>query len=209
VSGWTRRVFSSVGLTQCPPGPHWDALQRNTHGRGYVVLCIDVSGSMEGNPLVQAVQGARTFIREGIEANYEIGLVLWNTSVIAHAPMSARDTAAMVALDQARAGGGNDLMSALNYCDDVLRGLRGDRVVAIFGDGDISPELQVLNKVSVMKADNIRFITRGLGRHAAEKFALLSSEGSENVEVHSVRDLAAGIASMSEDLKKRSGGLAL
>ena len=56
--GWIRRSFTAAGLTQIPPGPHLGALQ----GRfgGTVMLCIDVSGSMDGMPIMEAVRGRRS-----------------------------------------------------------------------------------------------------------------------------------------------------
>jgi hypothetical protein len=53
-----------------------------------------------------------------------------------------------------------------------------------------------------MKAENIRFVTRGLGPVAAREFALVSSENSSAVEVRQVENLAAGIASMAASLTK-------
>jgi hypothetical protein len=45
-----------------------------------------------------------------------------------------------------------------------------------------------------MKAEDIRFVTRGLGRDAAREFAEVSSEDSSTVEVADIGQLAEGIA---------------
>ncbi|HEY6793022.1 MAG TPA: hypothetical protein VI365_37510, partial [Trebonia sp.] len=63
MASWIRRSFTSPGLTQIPPGPHLGKLQ-GKYGGGTVMLCIDVSGSMDGRPLTEAVRGARTFVVE-------------------------------------------------------------------------------------------------------------------------------------------------
>ena len=90
-------------------------------------------------------------------------------------------------------------------CHQILDGFSGDRVVAIFGDGDLGPREAVLAKVAQMKAEDIRFVTRGLGPVAVHAYAEVSSEDPADVEVCDVEDLAAGIAGMAASLKSRSG----
>jgi Mg-chelatase subunit ChlD len=73
---WIRRSFTAPGLTQIPPGPNLRAVQERFGGT--VMLCIDVSGSMSGSPLIEAVQGARQFVTEAVAAHYKIGVILWD-----------------------------------------------------------------------------------------------------------------------------------
>src|SRR6266849_6793608 len=105
MADWIRRSFTSAGLTQIPPGRHIGALQ-GRYGGGVVMLCIDVSGSMDGNPIREAVRGAKK--------------LLGRTN---------------------GAAGGNDLIGPLNDCHKVLDRFKDapDRVVALFGDGDLTP----------------------------------------------------------------------
>jgi hypothetical protein len=107
-----------------------------------------------------------------------------------------------------RARGGNDLIGPLRHCHKILDRFTGDRVVALFGDGDLSPKSQVLAKVAEMKAANIRFVTRGLGAMAAREFAEIASEETPEVEVARVEELAAGIAGMAASLKRQPGSRA-
>jgi hypothetical protein len=93
----------------------------------------------------------------------------------------------------------------LHRCHQILDGYSGDRVVAIFGDGDLGPRDAVLAKVAQMKAEDIRFVTRGLGTVAVHSYAEVSSEDPSDVEVRDVGGLAAGIAGMAASLKPRSG----
>lgn len=198
---WTRRVFDSAGITQTPPGPHLRILQ----GRfgGVVMLMLDVSGSMDGRPIREAVAGAKEFVREAVEAHYHVGVMLWNTGVERQALPTADGEDALRLLEPvSSAWGGNALDGPLNECHAILDGFTGDRVVALFGDGDLTPKAQVLQKVAVMKADNIRFVTRGLGPQAAREFALITDEAQESVQVESVERLASGIASMAASLKR-------
>lgn len=198
---WMRRTFESAGLTQVPHGPHIARLQ----GRfgGAVMLMIDVSGSMNGRPILEAVAGARDFVREAVDARYRVGVMLWNTSVTAEALPTADGKDAMALLEPVNyAHGGNALDGPLRRCHQILDRFTGDRVVALFGDGDLSPKYRVLEQVAVMKADHIRFVTRGLGATAAREFAEISDEAPGTVAVDTVEQLAAGIAGMAASLKR-------
>lgn len=201
VATWTRKVFNAAGLTQIPPGPYCRALQ-SKHG-GTVMLMIDVSGSMYGRPILAAVAGAKEFVREAIEANYCVGVMLWNVEVVALAMPTQDGKEALSLLNATNsAWGENALDGPLFVCHEVLSTFTGDRVCALFGDGDLTPKAQVLQKVANMKADNIRFITRGLGSYAAGEFAEITDEDPYKVEVQSVEQLASSIAGMAAGLKK-------
>jgi uncharacterized protein (DUF58 family) len=201
MADWIRRSFTAAGLTQIPPGPCLHALQSRFGGT--VMLCIDVSGSMHGAPVLEAVRSARQFVAEAVAAHYSVGVMLWNTDVVALAEPSTNGSAASQLLGTVTgAYGGNNLFPPLSRCHQILDGYSGDRVVAIFGDGDLTPKGPVLAKVGQMKAENIRFVVRGLGPAAAREFALVSSEDPSAVEVRQVENLAAGIASMAASLTK-------
>lgn len=199
---WMRRQYTAAGLTKSPPGPHLAALQ----GRfgGTVMLCIDVSGSMYGQPIAEAVRGAREFVAEAVAAHYSVGVMLWNTEVVALVePASDGAAARRLLAGEVDAYGGNNLLPPLKRCHQILDRFTGDRVVALFGDGDLSPRKRVLAKVAEMKAQNIRFVTRGLGAEAAREFGAISDEEPSTAAVHRVEDLAAGIAGMAASLKRR------
>jgi uncharacterized protein with von Willebrand factor type A (vWA) domain len=198
---WIRKSFQSSGLTQVPAGPHLRQLQGRRGGA--VMLMIDVSGSMDGRPILEAVAGAREFVREAVEAHYHVGVMLWNTVVKEQALPTLDGQAALDLLAPVNsAWGGNALDGPLHECHSILGNFTGDRVLALFGDGDLSPKTEVLAKVAEMKADNIRFVTRGLGAYAAQEFAEITDEDPQSVGVESVAELATGIASMAASLKR-------
>ena len=174
-------------------------MQRKFVG-GSVILCIDCSGSMSGYPLQQAVRGAERFIGEAFDGKYDVGLMLWSDRVDVYVPLAPTATAAARALSAATIYGGTDLMPALWQCQRDLAGLDGDRVVAIFSDGGVSRLDEVLQTVAEMKADNVRFVTRGLG-YGASWLESISSEGAADVTVQSAETLADDIAGMSQSLR--------
>jgi hypothetical protein len=54
-----------------------------------------------------------------------------------------------------------------------------------------------------MKAENIRFVTRGLGASAARDFGTISSGEPSSAAIDDVAGLADGIATMAASLKSR------
>ena len=52
-----------------------------------------------------------------------------------------------------------------------------------------------------MKAENIRFVTRGLGPYAAREFGEITDEEPSSATIADVADLAEGIADMATSLK--------
>jgi uncharacterized protein (DUF58 family) len=203
VASWIRRSFDSPGLTQVPPGRHLATLQRRYPVGGVVMLCIDVSYSRGGAPLREAVRGARAFVQEAVEAHYKVGVLLWADKTVDMSGPSTEEAPALRLLEAARVQGGTSLLEPLEQAHGVLDRFRAepDRVVAIFGDGDLGPRDSVLSKVRRMKAEGIRFVTRGLGGSAAREYEEVSSEPDERVEVGSVDDLADSIAAMATSLK--------
>ena len=204
MASWIRRSFSSPGLTQVPPGRYLPVMQGRYAG-GVVVLCIDVSYSMAGTRLNEAVRGARAFVKEAVEARYKVGVLLWANETVDMSDPSIDEAPALRLLDTARAHGGTNLLEPLKRTHQVLDGFRDapDRVVAIFGDGSLGPRDPVLAKVAGMKAEGIRFVTRGLGDSAAREYEEVASEPDESAEVGGVDDLADSIAAMATSLKGR------
>ena len=170
------------------------------------MLCIDVSGSMDGKPILEAVRGAKNFVREAVA-----GPLQSRRHALEHAGnrLQRADGRREGGAEDAGPGeaclGGNNLIGPLERCHQILDRFKDDpdRVVALFGDGDLTPKGQVLSKVAQMKAENIRFVTRGLGAAAAQEFGTISSEEPSSAAIGDVGGLADGIATMAASLKPR------
>jgi Mg-chelatase subunit ChlD len=197
-AAWIRRDFGAVGVTQSPPGRHLNRIQQRYGGR--VLLCIDVSGSMMGTPLAQAVAGGRKLISEAVAAGYQVGLILWHHGVDAYVPLDPEPGAVEAALAAAHSHGGNDILPTLRIGIRDLGGHTGDRVMAIFGDGDIGPVPPAQQAAKEAAALGIRIIVRGLGEHAARQLRHIATEADEDTMVRSASEVSAGIASMARQL---------
>lgn len=195
---WIRREYAGVGVTQYRPGPYLSAVQEPY--RGKVMLCIDVSGSMATRDgmrtrLEEATRGARGFVREALAAHYQVGLVLWNHGVEAHTPLATEDRDLDRLLHRARPTGGNDITPTLLLSIREMGHLTGDRVVAIFGDGDLGPVEPALRTAREVERHGIRIVTRGLGPASARQLARIATADTV-ADVIEPGDIASGIGAM-------------
>ncbi len=198
---WTRRSFDAPGLTQYPPLRHLEAVQARFGGS--VVLSLDVSGSMSGPPLTQAVAGCRRFIDEALKAVYDVAVLFWDIRVVGHTALTRDGGELHMFLDRASSGGGTNVVPALGAAHRLLADRRGDRVVAIFGDGDLGDAAGARAKSDVMRAENIRIITCGLGLASAESLDVISTEATgAGPRVADATDIADSIAGMAGGLRR-------
>jgi Mg-chelatase subunit ChlD len=201
MTDWIRRSFDAVGVTQYKPGKHLAALQEPHLGK--VILCIDVSGSMSGSSLSEAVRGAREFVSQAVAARYRVGLILWNSSIALSVPVSSDPKPVLCGLERASADGGTNVTPTLRAGITALGALTGDRVLAVFGDGDIGPVQDAVSAARDAAALGIRIIVRGLGSHAAAALSQIATEGLESSEISGNAGIATGIAAMASSLRVR------
>lgn len=200
MANWVRKDFDSHGLTQHKPGPYLAKIQERACG--WVVLCIDVSGSMSGERLTQACTGARRFLAEATAHNYRIALISWDTGIVESYGFEGVPGAIDKALTHGlRNGGGTNIVPALEHSHGVLSGLRGDRVVAVFGDGDLGDTFGAKQRAVAMQAEGIRILTLGLGEGAATALDEISTEDREAPRVVDEGNISSGIAGLARALK--------
>jgi von Willebrand factor type A domain len=201
---WIRRNYDGIGVTQYRPGQHLREVQ--DHYLGKVLLCIDVSGSMSGEPLRQAVMGGLGFVKEALDAAYRCGLLLWSDKVDVHVPLTAGEGKVLAALHNASICGGTRLAPALHVAIAELAPLAGDRVCCIFSDGDISDTQRAAQLAERARSAGIRFVVRGLGACAAAGLSdVVGADGDATEQVVTdIGHVRGGIASMARSLRGRS-----
>lgn len=169
------------------------------------MLCVDISGSMIGEPIRQACAGARRFLAEAAHNGYRVALVEWHHDVGGYHNFDtglARIDAVLA--KGLTASGGNDIVPTLTLCEREMGNHRGDRVVAIFGDGDLGDPQRAQTKVAQLHAQGIRILTLGLGEGSATALNVISSEDLDRPRVVQAADLADGIANLAGVLKRTS-----
>jgi uncharacterized protein (DUF58 family) len=207
LTNWIRRTYDGIGPTQYPAGPYLRAVQEPYIGK--VFLCIDVSGSMSESAggrtrLDHAVAGARQFVQEANGAGYDVGLILWDTGIHGFVPLSSTPEPVLDALDGAGIGGGTNVTPALKRGTHELESLTGDRVLAIFGDGDLGPVKPAVAAAREAAARGIRIVVRGLGEQSARSLSQIATDAADNAVIERTEKIEQGIAGMAKSvLSKR------
>lgn len=114
-----------------------------------VVLLIDQSSSMDGEPLAQAVAGAQAFLETLDLTEHQVALGLFADQVAAYNGLTSDRAALDATLAQAEAGSGTNIAAALTAARNELQGTRrrfgSSGFVVLFSDGnDSSGEVQSL-----------------------------------------------------------------
>lgn len=197
---WIRRTYDSAGLTQFPVGPYLGAVQALFGGT--VVLCLDVSGSMSGDRLVQGVAGSQQFVTEALSAGYTVGAILWDDGVSAAMDPTRDHVKLTQFFAGARIDGGTSVIAALLRSEQMLADCPGDRVIAIFGDGDLGDPARAVKEAARLASLGIRVITCGLGQASSEALNIISTEASDGPRVAEPGGIAEAISGMSSGLRR-------
>lgn len=229
---WLRRKYDAIGMTQFPAGPHLGVLQASF--RGSVVLCIDVSGSMSMDDRTpQAVAGSHRFIDEALASRYDVGSLVFSARAIEGVlPLSAdrdllhgfaetlggqrahlefwhdddayqrycRDPATKNPVDMPSDG----IASAIGRSADSLRGRPGDRVIAIFTDGEFFNPEPVTRSIEQAMREGIEVIMLGLGDEATRSIEDAANGEPIRAMTAAADDIADAIAGMASGLRRRS-----
>ena len=140
---------------------------------------------------------------EALAAHYEVAMLFWHHGVAGNTDLT-RDREQLVRfLRGATAGGGNDIVPTLDRSRALLRDRPGDRVVAIFGDGDLGDEAAASRKAHALGTENIRILTLGLGLASAQSLNVISTETADEPRVAHADDIASSIAGLASGLRRR------
>lgn len=200
---WMKKLVDAEGVTEYAPGPHLAELEKRFGGTGAVILMLDVSVSMRGERLASATQGCIGFIDDAVSGGYEVGLLLWNTGVAGFAEPQPGGAGARRLLASAKVDGGTNVVPALTRAGEHLLQMQvTDRVVAVFGDGDLGDRTKAVSTAAELRASGVRIVTLGLGELSAQALGVIATDPDDVPR-------AASAASLREDIRGMAKGLTL
>lgn len=147
-----------------------------------VILAIDNSDSMDGDPLIQARQAAQAFLNAIDFNSARVGVVQFDSSASVIHPLDTDATNISTAINSIGVGGGTAIDDALQVSANYLRNnLRSSAtgIIVLLSDGASDSDTAV-QMADVAKRAGIQIISVGLG------------DGIDS-------DLLAGIASTDDD----------
>jgi Mg-chelatase subunit ChlD len=102
---------------------------------GTVYLVLDCSGSMSGNKIEQAKQGAINFAQDALRRGYSVGLIRFDSSAELVCKAVREISSLRQAVNILQVGDTTEMAKAINLTHANLRDSRGNRVMVVVTDG--------------------------------------------------------------------------
>lgn len=183
--GWLGELAKKSGLSL-------DMLDTNN----LVYLLVDCSGSMDGDKIEQAKNGAVDFAKESIKKGYAVGLIKFDT-VAAHLISPQKELAQFEnQVREMMATGDTNMTDAIEIATEKLADKEGNRVICIVTDGVPNNPQTALDAAQEAKDMGIEIMT--IGTEDANKNFLdqIATQSELSVSVDSSK-LEEGITSMA------------
>ena len=110
--------------------------RQNSNVTRDVVMVLDNSGSMAGDPLDQTKQASQKFINTVFEQDSRVALVGYENSASVLSELSENEADLTDSVDAMEAGGGTNMYAGLESADQILSGSTADRkIIVLMSDG--------------------------------------------------------------------------
>lgn len=167
-----------------------------------IMLLIDVSSSMMGEPLAEAQTAAREFLDRCDFTRMEVGLVSFASDVHLQSPPSGNARRVGAAIHRLEAEGSTNLTDALEMARGQLVADDWRRYIVLLTDGYPDAPESAIEQADAAKAQGVRIVAIGIGaadreylnRLASSEAASIFVEGGELVQTfgHIARVIAEG-----------------
>ena len=147
--------------------------KKNEHTKKAIdfMLLLDVSGSMAGNPLLQAKEACRALFTSIIDLSYHsIGLVTFDSSAVLRMRPSHNPEELWASVESVVAMGGTNLKDALQIAHDATLDSKNQKVFLVVTDGEPSDTRLVLYYADSLKNAGFRIVSIGAGSGVNKTF---------------------------------------
>lgn len=101
-----------------------------------VVLVLDVSGSMDGEPMTETKEAAKKFITTVLQNNTAVGIVTYDTSAMKVADFNMNEAYLHNTVDTINSGGSTNIEGGLALAQEMLRGSGAKKkIIVLMSDG--------------------------------------------------------------------------
>ena len=164
-----------------------------------IYLLIDCSGSMAGENIKQAKDGAIGYYREAQKKGYSVGLIKFSSSAEHLLKPQNEDTKLISAIQKMYTSGSTNMSDAIRMATEKL-GRNGERIICIVTDGMPDNESATLDEANNAKSLGIDIMT--IGTDNADKTFLQKLATRKELSIKVVREqLENGICPKNEECK--------
>ena len=148
----------------------------------HIVLVIDCSGSMDGQPLADAKRGAKSFFAE-IKSNDRVALISFDDVVEFEQDETNNLSVLNTAVNNLRSGGATALYDGIARAALYLVNKKGNRVIVYLTDGNDNKSRYRLTELEKMTVSEGIFVYGiGLGQVDIEKLQQLSQKTNGTIQ---------------------------
>ena len=166
-----------------------------------IYLLIDCSGSMAGENIKQAKDGAVGYYREAQRKGYSVGLIKFSSSAAHLLKPQNEDTKLISAIQRMHTSGSTNISDAIRMATEKL-GRNGERIICIVTDGMPDNESATLAEANNAKSLGIDIKT--IGTYDADKDFLQKLATRKELSIKVVREqIENGIISMAKILPEK------
>ncbi len=202
---YSKRIDNSDerNLTNTPNGDDWDPQWAKPAGVGCVggttpldvMLIIDRSGSMSGQPLADAKTAGKGFVDRMNLSQDQVGLASFGSDATLNRQLTHDGSAVKNAIDGLTSGGSTNMADGINVAQAELRSVRHNPaarpVIILMSDGVPDSSSAALSAAQSAKNAGTRIFTIGLGSVDANLMRQLASSASDYYYAPTSADLVA------------------
>ncbi|WP_165068565.1 Hsp70 family protein [Paludisphaera rhizosphaerae] len=164
-------------------GPPRTAAEGSTGEKVRVMLLIDGSSSMMGEPLAEAQQAAREFLERCDFTSMEVGLISFATNVALMAPATNNVRRLHAAIHRLDAEGSTNLSDALELARGEMVADDARRYIVVLTDGYPDAAKSALEQAEAAKGQGIEIVAIGMGDADRDYLDSLASSEAASIFV--------------------------
>ena len=174
-------------------------------------LAFDLSGSMTGQPLVEAKAAAHEFVTQSDLAGAAIGLISFADRVLTNLSATQDSQSLNAAIDGMVIGpvGFGNAATPFDFAHKLLSESDGPRYIVVLTDGVWGCRQQAIGEARACHADGIEVIAIGFGSADRSFLASIATSEDRSFFARAGGELVARFGTIAKELQEASGGLAM
>ncbi len=139
-----------------------------------VVLAVDHSGSMDGEPLEATKKAVVSFVNS-ISHDINVGLVEFDDMAQVVTPLTGNASAVVQGVQTIESGGGTSIWSGLQTAGDELMSEMGRKIIILLSDGEDGDTSKIDEVLNQLRQNNIYVYTIGFGGADTEYLSYIAN----------------------------------
>lgn len=167
-------------------------------------LLLDVSGSMSGEKIKQAIKACKKLVLETLDLNvHRLGLITFGSRAKLLCALTRNKNELLEAVNQIEVNGSTNMSEAIICAKDRLIGSSNKRAVIIITDGDPNNKSVTDGAASMARGNNIAIATIGVKGADYQFLKKLSKDDNLNFKVDNIEKLSDTFGQAVENLLKK------